>query len=162
MNDISRSAELAVAHSARLALYARQWVDGAGAQDVVQEALVGLLSLKQSPDDPVAWMYTAIRRRAIDAARSQSRRRKREEHVARERAEWFEADASAAMDARTAERALKQLPGELREIVVLRIWGELGFVQIASIAGVSVGTAHQRFSRALGQLRVVLKQTHSS
>jgi len=157
MNDLSRSAELAVAHGASLALYARQWLDAAAAQDAVQESLVALLSQKHSPDDPVAWMYTAVRRRAIDAAKSQSRRRRREDRVARERKEWFEADSSAAIDAKTAQSALEQLPRELREIVVLRIWAELGFAQIAAIASVSVGTAHQRFAEALRQLRTVLK-----
>jgi RNA polymerase sigma factor (sigma-70 family) len=157
MNDLSRSAELAVAHGASLALYARQWLDAAAAQDAVQESLVALLSLAYCPDDPVAWMYTAVRHRAIDAAKSQSRRRRREDRVARERKEWFEADASAAIDAKTAQIALEQLPRELREIVVLRIWAELGFAQIAAIAGVSVGTAHERFSQALRQLRIVLK-----
>jgi RNA polymerase sigma factor (sigma-70 family) len=161
MNQLSRSAELAVAQSARLTLYARQWLNGAAAQDVVQEALVALLSCRQAPDDPVAWMYTVIRHRAIDAARSESRRRRREDQVARERSVWFETDASAALDAESAQKALEQLPCELREIVVLRLWGELGFVQIAAIAGVSVGTAHQRFSESLRQLRVMMEKSHS-
>jgi RNA polymerase sigma factor (sigma-70 family) len=151
MNDVSRSAELAVAHSARLGLYARQWLDAAAAADVVQEALVTLLSCGRAPDDPVAWMYTAIRRRAIDMARSAARRR----------ADWFEADADAALDGEAAQRAMEQLPRELREIVVLRIWGGLGFVQIAGIAQVSVGTAHQRFAEALVQLKLVMEPKDS-
>jgi RNA polymerase sigma factor (sigma-70 family) len=156
MNDMSRSAELAVAHGARLALYARQWLDGAGAQDVVQEALVDLLSQRRAPDDPVAWMYTAVRHRAIDEARSHHRRRGREEKSARQETEWFEVDASSAFDAEEARKALEQLPGEMREIVVLRIWGELGFERIAAIAGISVGTAHGRFTDAIGRLRKIL------
>jgi RNA polymerase sigma factor (sigma-70 family) len=161
MNQLARSAELAVAQSARLTLYARQWLDAAAAQDVVQAALVALLSCRKPPDDPVAWMYTVIRNRAIDAARSEARRRRREDQAARERGAWFETDASAALDSEAAQKALEQLPCELREIVVLRIWGELGFVQIAQIARVSVGTAHQRFSDALRQLRVAMGKSQS-
>jgi DNA-directed RNA polymerase specialized sigma24 family protein len=45
----------------------------------------------------------------------------------------------------------------LREIVVLRIWAELGYAQIAKIAGISIGTAHQRFAEAMKQLRAALE-----
>jgi len=161
MNDLSRSAEHAVAHSARLALYARQWLNAADAQDVVQDALVALLSCRRAPDDAIAWMYAAVRNRAIDAARSRARRRRRDERTGRQRTEWFQADAAAALDAQAAQKALEQLPRELREIVVLRIWGELGFVQIARSAQVGVGTAYQRFSEAMRQLRAVMEKSRT-
>jgi RNA polymerase sigma factor (sigma-70 family) len=151
MNDLSRAAELAVAHSARLALYARQWLDAEAARDVVQEALAALLSQRKCPEDPVAWMYKVVRNAAIDATRSRWRRRRREEHVARQ--EWFDPPAESVLDARTAQQALEKLPCELREIVVLKIWGELSFPRIAEVAHVSVGTAHQRFMEAMKQLR---------
>jgi len=151
MSELSRAAEQACAKSAGVKLYARQWLDEAMAEDVVQEALVSLLSLKECPGDPVAWMYVAVRNRAIDMCRSRWRRRKREEKSAR--SEWFEEREDFGMD---AQRAIAQLPGELREIVVLRIWSDLGYEQIAKIAEVSVGTAHARFEEAMKRLRELL------
>src|SRR6476469_8790661 len=73
-----------------LALYARQWLDPSSAEDAVQEALADLLSQRRAPEDPVAWMFRAVRNAAIDHSRVASRRRAREQAVARERREWFE------------------------------------------------------------------------
>jgi RNA polymerase sigma-70 factor (ECF subfamily) len=156
MNDPSQAAKEVMVHASRLALYARQWLTDGHVEDVVQEALAALLSQRKCPDDPVAWMYAAVRNGAIDRLRAGARRRKREERVASERREWFDDSVESALDAQTAQAALEKLPRELREIVVLRIWGGLGFVEIARIAQVSVGTAHQRFGEALKQMRTLL------
>jgi RNA polymerase sigma-70 factor (ECF subfamily) len=161
MSDLSRAAERAAAHSAALALYARQWLDATAAQDVVQEALVRLLGQRVCPDEPVAWMYAAVRRAAIDAARSRDRRRKREGAMTETKPNWFQHDEGAALDADAAQRALTRLPHELREIVVLRIWAELGYADIARITGVSVGTAHARFIEAMRRLRDALDVTET-
>jgi len=154
MSDLSHAAEIAAANAAGMKLYARQWLDAAQAEDAVQEALVSLLSLKKCPVDPVAWMYVAVRNRAIDLARSRWRRKRREEESARQ--EWFEPTADTGPDPQATKRALEQLPREMREIVVLRIWGDLGYAQIAQIAAVSIGTAHARFEEAMKHLREVL------
>jgi RNA polymerase sigma factor (sigma-70 family) len=81
----------------------------------------------------------------------------REQVVARDRSEWFDAKLDGGLEAEAAQAALELLPRELREIVVLRIWGELGYAQIAQVSGVSLGTAHQRFAEAMKQLRAALE-----
>ena len=156
MKELSAVAEQMAAHAGRLTLYARQWLDAGLAQDVVQGALVSLLSQRSCPDDPLAWMYVAVRNGAIDALRSAERRRRRERSVVEQSNGWFEPSPGAGLDAEAARLAVERLPRELREIVVLRIWGELGFAQIARITQVSVGTAHQRYTEAMEQLRQVL------
>jgi len=158
IRELDRLAQVVVERAAALALYARQWVDSAWAEDVVQEALTALLAERRPPRDPVAWMYRAVRNTAIDYARAASRRRSREQLVAQQRCEWFEPRPGSLIDADVAERALRQLPGESREVVVLRIWGDLGLAQIAAIMQVSVSTVHERLACALEQLRSVLEQ----
>src|SRR5690348_8574347 len=131
-SELERLAAIVNRRAAALALYARQWlIDEASAEDVVQEALAALLTERRSPDDPVAWMFRAVRNAAIDQVRSASRRRRREQAAAEARPEWFEPCHEAAIDARIAESALRQLPDTDRQIVVLRIWGGLGWAQIA-------------------------------
>lgn len=153
MSDLDRLARLVTERSAGLTLYARQWLDAAGAEDVVQEAFAALLAQRPAPDEPVAWMCQVIRNAAIDQVRSASRRRRRERAVAEGRREWFESHADALIDARTAEAALRHLSDLDREIVVLRIWGDLGFVQVARVVGLSVSSVHNRYTGALEQLR---------
>lgn len=157
MTDMDRLAQLITERSAGLTLYARQWLDPAGAEDVVQEAFTALLSQRPAPRDPIAWICQVIRNAAIDQARSSWRRRRRERAVAESRPEWFEPRADALIDSQTAEATLKQLPDLDREIIVLRIWGDLNFADIARIVGLSLSTVHNRYTAALDKLRNALE-----
>src|SRR4051794_5825241 len=122
MSDPSQLVRLVADRAPGLTLYARQWLDPASAEDVVQEALTSLLVQRPAPHDAVAWTYRAVRNAAVDRARSEARRRRREQVVAGARREWFESGPDALIDAHAAEAALRHLPEQAREIVVLRIW----------------------------------------
>ena len=119
-NDLERLAQIVSERAAALVLYARQWLDAAGAEDAVQNALTALLAQRQAPGNPLAWMHRAVRNAAIDEARARQRRRRREQAVAGARSEWFDDRADSPMDARLAEQALRELSEQYREIVVLR------------------------------------------
>ena len=54
-------------HAAALVLYARQWC--AAPEDVVQEAYLKLVRLRQPPREVVPWLYRVVRHAAIDAGR---------------------------------------------------------------------------------------------
>jgi RNA polymerase sigma factor (sigma-70 family) len=140
-----------------LLLYARQWLAPDAAEDALQEALTALLCQATAPEEPLAWMYRALRNRAIDTARAESRRRRREQSVSTHRAEWFDASPDALIDARTAEAVLRTLDDHHREIVLMRIWGDLSFASIAQILSLSVSTVHERYTAALEQLRTRLE-----
>ncbi|HTW94469.1 MAG TPA: sigma-70 family RNA polymerase sigma factor, partial [Tepidisphaeraceae bacterium] len=128
------------------------------ARDVVQQALTALLTLGQAPDNPVAWMYRAVRNAAIDQVRSGKGRRRREGMAARQRGAWFEESADTAIDAQAAQQMLEGMSAQQREIVVLRIWGELGFAEIGEIAGMSVSAVHKNYTAALEELRLKLEK----
>jgi RNA polymerase sigma factor (sigma-70 family) len=145
--------------AAGLVLYARQWLDAATAEDVVQEALVALMAVRPQPTNPTAWMYRAVRNAAIDAVRSTSRRRRREQSAAAARPEWFEVRSDAQLDGQAAQEALEQLNASSREVVVLRIWGGLGFAEIAEVMQLAVSTVHDRYGKALGELRRELEKS---
>ena len=159
MNDLDRLTQRVVERLGGLTLYARQWLDAASAEDVVQEALAALLAELHPPDDPIPWMFRAVRNAAIDQIRSSSRRRRREETVAQARSEWFEPNLESAIDAQTAEQALRRLPDENRQIVVLRIWGGLGYAQIAQIVQLSTTIVYERYMSSLSQMRSELEKS---
>src|SRR5689334_3671709 len=119
------------AHAAALVLYARQWLDAADAEDAVHDVFVRLIAQDRLPDDPPAWLFRSVRNAAIDRSRSFFRRRRRETSVVQARPEWFEQRVEDLIDARRAEEILATLPHDQREVVVLRIWAQLGFAQIA-------------------------------
>src|SRR5262245_37213159 len=113
-------ANLIDAHGPPLVLYARQWCDAP--EDVVQEAFLKLFALRQSPDEPVAWLYSVVRNGALDASKSSRRRQKREAAVARP-VRWFVESEVEGLDAEQAVETLRGLPLEQREPIVAHLWG---------------------------------------
>jgi RNA polymerase sigma-70 factor (ECF subfamily) len=138
-------------HAAALVLYARQWC--AAPEDVVQEAFVKLSAVRPPPDNAVAWLYRVVRNAALDAARSELRRRRHEAEAAGRRPAWFVPVYGADLDADAVASALDHLPGDQRETVVAHLWGSLTFDQIGELSGVSSSTAHRRYVAALTTLR---------
>ena len=53
--------------------------------------------------------------------------------------------------------AIARLPNEQREVVILKIWNELTFAEIAVALGISQNTAASRYRYALGALKKVLQ-----
>ena len=147
-------ARLMDAHAAPLMLYARQWCDEP--EDVVQEAFVKLACQGRPPHDPVAWLYPVVRHGALDAAKRNRRRQRRESAAARP-VRWFVEPGVDGLDAETAVAALQRLPPEQREVIVARHWGGLSFEQIGELLGASAATAHRRFAAGLILLRERLR-----
>ena len=146
-------AELYDRHSPALLLYARQWVGTAEAEDVVQRVFVGLIAGGKVPAEARTWLFRCVRNEAMGVLRSGRRRGRREGEVAAARREWFEARPDDPLNAVEAQAALEGLPGELREVVALRLWGDLTLQDIAEIVGAAVSTVHGRYETAMEMLR---------
>jgi RNA polymerase sigma-70 factor (ECF subfamily) len=159
MLDSRRLATHFEALSAPLVLYARQFLDHAAAEDVAHDAFVSLMAQSREPDDVRAWMFRAVRNAAISRKRAWWRRMRRERVVSETRGEMFESRIDDLIDARLAEESLRMLPPEQREVVVLRIWAQMTFAEIAGVVGTSLSTVHDRFRQALATLKRELEKT---
>lgn len=142
----------------KLLLCARQWTrSAADAEDVVQEAFVRFWRHQRGlPGEPMALLVTSVRRAAIDLARRDDRRAAREERVGREDIPAFVVFESSFDGDERREAiagALQRLPAAQREVLVLKIWGELTFDQIAAELALSPNTAASRYRYALAALR---------
>ena len=118
------------------------------------------LQTQPMPDSPRAWLLTATKSAALDLGKSDRRRIKRERAVQQTTQPYFLPTADAALSAGEVEAALHAVPDDLREAVVLRIWAELSFEQIAELIGTSTSTAHDRHRRGLAALRRELGDDH--
>lgn len=150
-------------HGAALLLFARQWVPGqADAEDVVQEAFVRFWRSRDRAADPAAYLYTCVKRCALEWLRGRRRRWRREEAAARPEVSAGEPLFATALEQderRTAvEAALRRLPEAQREVLVLKVWGELSFPQIAETLHIPVNTAASRYRYALARLRQELAE----
>ena len=141
-------------HSPALRLFAAQWTNSA--DDAVQESFIRLMAQSSRPSNVVAWLYRVVRNRAISMSRSTRRRRNHESQVADK--SWFVGPPQQGVDAEELSEAMSGLEQTLREIVIARIWGGLGFAELAEVLGVSTATAHRRYQQALGELRERLEQ----
>jgi RNA polymerase sigma-70 factor (ECF subfamily) len=136
-------------HAPALCLYARQW--GGSAEDLVQEAFVRLAQQTSPPEQVLPWLYRVVRNAALMAKRTADRRRRREQRASKPEA-WFTTPEDR-LDGDEATRILAQLPLELREVIVARLWGGLTFEDIARLVGCSLATAHRHYQTGLAQLR---------
>ena len=151
------------AHGPQLLLCARQWTRSlADAEDVLQEAFVRYWRHQRHlPGDPQALLITSIRRAALDLARREDRRTAREERAEGNqdgRDELFARLPGEGDERRVEiEAALRGLPAEQREVLVLKIWQELTFEQIGETLGIPPNTAASRYRYALIALRKQLE-----
>ncbi len=151
------------AHGPRLLLCARQWTRSlADAEDVLQEAFVRYWRhQRELPGDPQALLVTSIRRAAIDLARREDRRIAREEKAEVECGEggalFTKLPGEGDERRREIEAALRVLPPEQREVLVLKIWQEFTFDQIGETLGIPPNTAASRYRYALIALRKQLE-----
>lgn len=143
-------ADLIASHAGALALFARQWC--ANPEDAVQDAFCKLVRQTAPVDDPVAWLFKVVRTTAIDRGRADRRRAKREAISAKPES-WFAEREIEGLDAEAAVAALEELPEELREVIVARLWGGMTLEQVANVAGCSLTTAHRRFETGIAALR---------
>ncbi len=131
------------------------------AEEVTQDAFLTLWR-KASHYDPRRgnvgpWLLTFVRHRAIDSLRSGARRERTVElDSAAERLEAPDRtdDLVAAREqSRDAQRLVKELPAEQREVIELAYFGGMTQGEIAAKVGIPIGTVKGRSRLALDKLR---------
>jgi RNA polymerase sigma-70 factor (ECF subfamily) len=137
-----------------LVLFARQWThSSADAEDVVQEAFVRFWR-KHHRIDNRGLLYATVRSIALDFLRRNSRRARRESLAVLESDNstepQFEVDDESQQH---LAAAVARLPSEQREVLVMKIWSELTFAEIADALGISQNTAASRYRYALAALK---------
>lgn len=152
--DATAFATLVQTHQAALLRHARAVLgNGSPYEDVVQETF---LKLAQKPPslardvlgNPAleraqlsSWLHTVTRNLCMDVARSETRRKRREQEASAVEAADGGLAALDQIDTRSVvEKQLNRLPSEQREVLVLRLLGERSYKEIAEITGKKIGT----------------------
>jgi RNA polymerase sigma factor (sigma-70 family) len=142
-----------------LLLFARQWSScQTDAEDAVQGGFVRFWQTRERARDQASYLYSCVRSAAMDIGRGERRRGNRERDSARGERSDFQLPMEKAERAARIEMALGQLPADQREVVVMKIWGELTFAQIGEILGVPLNTSASRYRLALARLVVDLAE----
>ncbi len=151
-------------HAAPLVLFAQQIVARrCDAEDAVQEGFVRFWKHRGGTREPVAYLYACVRSCALDHLRRRKRRRVREREASGSRDDHYLADSGHQEERRLMiERALREIPAQQRQVVVMKIWGGLTFAQIAAALEVPPNTAASRYRYGLEQLRKHLDEANLS
>jgi len=132
--------------------------DIATAEEIVQDSFVAMHSAwRRLPDSDRALCW--LRRSVLNRSRSVLRRR-----IAADRKTTGPAPdlprgqqhAMAAPEFPAVLPALRALPAQQREVLVMRYYADLSDAQIAEIIGISEGAVSRRAARATAALRAVL------
>ena len=141
-----------------LLLFARQWLrSSADAEDVVQEAFVRFWRRNHNIENR-ALLYATVRSIALDFVRRDSRRARREADASSEADGSVEPQFEQLDDSQQPlATAVERLPLDQREVLVMKIWDELTFAEIAAALGISQNTAASRYRYALVALKKSLQ-----
>jgi len=143
----------------RLRRYARALAeDRADADDLVQDTVErgwAQLAAWQPGSDMRAWLFSIMHNVRID----QGRRRKVPTELLDDDTPQPAAPerASAGLELRDLDAALRLLPEEHREILLLVGLEEMRYEDVALTLGLPVGTVMSRLSRAREKLRVLME-----
>ena len=137
-------------HGAGLLAYACSMLgDRSTAEDVLHQVFLRLLAGNMAiPNDPRAYLYRAVRNAALNVYRSAPRRVELNLDQA-----WFEAPPGITDAGLELQGALYELPGEQREVIMLRIWGGMTLEEAAAVLGIPPNTAASRYRYGLVKLR---------
>ena len=124
------------------------------AEDVVHEVFAAVLRRGggEMIRQPRAYLFKAVRRQALEV---RGKRGREEGGLEEERISWVQGGAEPDVAA-DLDRALKTLPVEQREVVVLKAVEGLTFREIAEVLRIPHNTAASRYRLALARLRTAL------
>jgi RNA polymerase sigma factor (sigma-70 family) len=135
------------------------------AEDVVQDVFLAVARSHErlaEVHDLTAYLFAALHRAVGRCALRRARAIRVSPTAAGEAIVAAEPIASDSSDWDRLQKAIHALPDEQREVITLRIDGELTFAQIAQVMGGSISTAASRYHYALNKLRTSLLNARTS
>jgi RNA polymerase sigma-70 factor (ECF subfamily) len=135
-------------------------------RDVLQEVFTRLAQSPQLLDGvgaPRSYLFRMAHRLVIDRLRHNHTRRRHEDSACQEMPTQLppeELDDEIIWIRKILGASLNALPPEQKAVVVLKVWEEMTFAQIAEVLDISVNTAASRYRYALDKLRVQLRPLH--
>lgn len=128
--------------------------------DILQEAFLKLarkIGTIRKDDTLKSWLYTTGRNMSIDFLRKKNELLT--DDYSLEGADVSNKPDDAVIREETYRElmhALEVLPREHREVVQLRLWGDLSYSEISKITGDPVGTLRSRYCWAIRKLREIM------
>jgi RNA polymerase sigma-70 factor (ECF subfamily) len=136
--------------------------DGSKAEDICQEAFIKYFERAEPLPDleqTKYWLIRVLRNLALNHEKKKSRESKAYQRFARDSRLYAESGESEVLQAETrslVQRALDRLPYNLRTVLVLKEYADLGYRDIGRVLGISEGNVKVRVFRARERLAKLL------
>jgi RNA polymerase sigma-70 factor (ECF subfamily) len=144
--------KLFVNHAAAVRAYALRRIDPATADETVSEVfMIAWRRLDDVPSDPLPWLLACARRVLANQRRAGRRRVALQERLS-QAGDVLDAWEFDGVPDRSLARALGELSGDDRELLLLAAWDELEPEQMAQALGCSRRTLAVRLHRARRRL----------
>lgn len=154
------------AHCARLLLYARsQTRSESDAEDLLQIALIRLVravesgEFRKTQEQWAAYVLSCIRHDAIDLQRRRNAGQRTERVAATQQPQveeckpWLTCQDDAVTARDEVERLLRNMREDYAELIILHVWQELPFREIAEMLALPLQTVVSRYRSAMKFLR---------
>ena len=135
-------------HARGLVAYACSFVTSfATAEDILHQVferlLRGDLAITAAP---VSYLYRAVRNTALNKIRDRAGEVDFDEG-------WLDSPVGMEHVAVELQSALRELPEQQREVILLHVWGQMSFEEVADALEIPPNTAASRYRYGLSKLR---------
>ena len=135
--------------------------DAGAAEDVVHDVFVSFAKSAENfklRGNLKSYLATCVINRARDRIRTNQRQSIRSDKIDLISSEANRPDQSviSSEESQRLNHAIAQLPGLQREVIILRLKGEMKFKEIARLQGVTVSTIQGRYRYGLNKIRSLL------
>ena len=133
-----------------LLLFARSICGEHGrAQDAVHQVFLKIMDRAdlRTIGNLKAYLFASVRNELLNESKTVQRMVTLDDDL------WFEPPHRDFVAEANLRSALAGLPDEQRQVVVLHVWGELAFAEIAEVLGMNANTVASRYRYALAKLR---------
>lgn len=130
------------------------------AEDALQEVfgkIVGDRKPLRSPEAVKSYLYTAVRNASYSILRSRRRRHDLAQAWADDCPGICPDTAEGIIQSQVVRQAFSALPTDQREVLVLKIYDQMSFKEIAEAIGCSINTVASRYRYAIAKLREALE-----
>jgi RNA polymerase sigma-70 factor (ECF subfamily) len=123
--------------------------DRAASEDVLHQVFLKLLQSRIAiTGQPLHYLYRAIRNTALNYRRNHSR-----ELALTPDGRWLKSPPGMEEIGLAIQSTLQELPDEQREVIVLRVWGQMTFDEAAAALDIPANTAASRYRYGLARLK---------
>lgn len=131
------------------------------AEDAVQDVFARIARERgqlKKVESIKSYVFAATRNAAYSILRSRRRRDELQQAVCAESETGATAEWTPSVESTVLRQAFARLPTEQREVLVLKVFEEMKFKEIAETVGASINRVTSRYRYGIAKLRLALKE----